>query len=100
MIFPLSNGANSDLNLILATEMMGSMIDHKKVLVLALNGPGVGGEAVWFPGVADMVLAAKGAYLQLPFTALGLVPENGSALSFRTVLACTVQVIFSCSAVN
>lgn len=23
------------------------MIDHKKVLVLALNGPGVGGGAAW-----------------------------------------------------
>jgi len=24
----------------------------------------------------------EGAYLQVPFTALGLVPDNGSALSF------------------
>ena len=35
----------------LAVEMLRSMIDHKKVLVLALNGPGVGGGAAWFPGV-------------------------------------------------
>lgn len=34
-----------------AVEMMRSMIDHKKVLVLALNGPAVGGGAAWFPGV-------------------------------------------------
>lgn len=58
------------------------MIDHKKVLVLALNGPGVGGGAAWFPGIADIVLASNTAWLQCPFSALGLVPENGSALSF------------------
>jgi len=28
------------------------------------------------------VLAAQGAYLQVPFSALGLVPENGSAIGF------------------
>jgi len=58
------------------------MIDHRKVLVLALNGPAVGGGAAWFPGIADIVLASSGAWLQCPFSALGLVPENGSALSF------------------
>ncbi|RMJ26757.1 Enoyl-CoA hydratase/isomerase family [Aspergillus sp. HF37] len=58
------------------------MIDHKKVLVLALNGPGIGGGASWFQGVADLVVAAEGAYLQVPFNALGLVPENGSAPIF------------------
>jgi peroxisomal 3,2-trans-enoyl-CoA isomerase len=62
--------------------MLRSIIDHKKVFVLALNGPGVGGGAAWFEGVADIVLAAQGAYLQVPFNALGLVPENGSAISF------------------
>jgi Delta3-Delta2-enoyl-CoA isomerase len=35
-----------------------------------------------FPGVADIILASSTAYLQCPFSALGLVPENGSALSF------------------
>lgn len=65
-----------------AMEMMRVMIDHKKVFVLALNGPGVGGGAAWFEGIADIVLAAEGAYLQVPFSALGLVPENGSASSF------------------
>lgn len=58
------------------------MIDHKKVLILALNGPAVGGGAAWFPGIADIVLASSGAWLQCPFSALGLVPENGSAISF------------------
>ncbi|PVI00203.1 ClpP/crotonase [Periconia macrospinosa] len=65
-----------------ATELLRSMIDHKKVLVLALNGPGVGGGAAWFPGIADIVLASSTAWLQCPFSALALVPENGSALSF------------------
>lgn len=62
--------------------MLRSLIDHTKVLVVALNGPGVGGGAAWFEGVADIVLAAEDAYLQVPFSALGLVPENGSALNF------------------
>jgi len=58
------------------------MIDHRKVLILALNGPAVGGGAAWFPGIADIVLASHTAWLQCPFSALGLVPENGSAVSF------------------
>ena len=33
--------------------MLRSIIDHKKVFVLALNGPGVGGGGAWFQGVAD-----------------------------------------------
>jgi len=65
-----------------ATELLRSMIDHRKVLILALNGPAVGGGAAWFPGIADIVLASSTAWLQCPFSALGLVPENGSALSF------------------
>jgi len=63
-------------------ELLRSIVDHKKVFVLALNGPGVGGGTAWFEGVADIVLAAEGAYLQVPFSALGLVPEFGSAISF------------------
>jgi peroxisomal 3,2-trans-enoyl-CoA isomerase len=62
--------------------MLRSIIDHKKVFILALNGPAVGGGAAWFEGVADIVLASDNSYLQVPFSALGLVPENGSAISF------------------
>lgn len=58
------------------------MIDHRKVLVLALNGPAVGGGAAWFPGVADIILSVEDAYLQTPFSALALVPEFGSATIF------------------
>jgi len=63
-------------------ELLRSIIDHKKVFVLALNGPAVGAGAAWFPGVADIVLASSSTYLQVPFSALGLVPENGSAITF------------------
>lgn len=62
------------------------MIDHKKVLVVALNGPAVGGGAVWFVPVADIVLCADNAYLAVPFSALGLVPELGSAQTFLSLL--------------
>ncbi|KUJ12324.1 peroxisomal d3,d2-enoyl-CoA isomerase-like protein [Mollisia scopiformis] len=65
-----------------ALELLRSIIDHKKVFVLALNGPGVGGGAAWFTGIADIVLASSSCYLQVPFSALGLVPENGSAINF------------------
>lgn len=61
---------------------MRSVVEHKKVLILALNGPGVGGGAAWFQGVADLVFAAEGSWLQVPFNALGLVPENGSVVTF------------------
>jgi len=65
-----------------ALELLRSIIDHKKVFVLALNGPGVGAGAAWFEGLADLVFASDTAYLQIPFSALGLVPENGSAINF------------------
>lgn len=58
---------------------MRSLIDHKKVFILALNGPAVGAGAAWFAGIADITLAADNCYLQVPFSALGLVPENGAA---------------------
>jgi peroxisomal 3,2-trans-enoyl-CoA isomerase len=58
------------------------LITHRKVLVLALNGPAVGGGAAWFPGLADIVLASTTTWLQCPFSALALVPEFGSACNF------------------
>ena len=64
-------------------ELMRSIIDHRKVFVLAMNGPGVGGGAAWFQGFADIFVAAEGAWLQVPFSALGLVPEFGSAIGFK-----------------
>lgn len=60
-------------------ELVRSMIDHKKVLVLAMNGPGIGAGASWFQGSSDLFYAAEGAWLQVTFSELGLLPEMGSA---------------------
>lgn len=69
-------------NFAIGMELVRSMIDHKKVLVLALNGPGVGAGAAWFQGSSDLFYAAEGAWLQVTFSQMGLVPENGSALNW------------------
>lgn len=47
------------LTTIAAFELMPSIIDHKKVFVLALNGPAVGGGAAWFEGLADICVASE-----------------------------------------
>ncbi|KAI9370335.1 ClpP/crotonase-like domain-containing protein [Aspergillus egyptiacus] len=65
-----------------AMEIFRSMIDHRKVFVVALNGTAVGGGAAWFEGIADIIVAASGAYMQVPFNSLGLVPEYGAARTF------------------
>ena len=69
-------------NFAIGMELVRSMMDHKKVLVLALNGPGVGAGAAWFQGVSDLFYAAEGAWLQVTFSQMGLVPENGSATNW------------------
>ncbi|KXT14168.1 hypothetical protein AC579_9255 [Pseudocercospora musae] len=63
-------------------ELVRSMIDHRKVLVLAMNGPGVGAGAAWFQGSSDLFYAAEDAWVQVTFSQMGLVPENGSAASW------------------
>lgn len=63
-------------------ELVKSIIDHKKVVVLALNGPGVGAGAAWFQGSSDLFYAAEGAWIQVTFSQLGLIPENGSAINW------------------
>ncbi|RKF53796.1 Delta-dienoyl-CoA isomerase [Golovinomyces cichoracearum] len=62
--------------------MLRSIINHRKVFILALNGPAIGGGAAWFTGVADMVFASSNCFLQVPFSTLGLIPELGSAPIF------------------
>lgn len=69
-------------NFAVGMELVRSMIDHKKVLVLALNGPGVGAGAAWFQGASDLFYAAEGSWLQVTFSQMGLVPENGSAINW------------------
>jgi peroxisomal 3,2-trans-enoyl-CoA isomerase len=61
---------------------MRSIIDHKKIVILALNGPAVGGGAAWFEGLSDICVASDDCWLQVPFSALGLVPEFGSAINW------------------
>lgn len=62
-----------------------AMIEHKKLLVFALNGPAIGVAASWL-GLADLVLASDSAYLQIPFSALGLIPEVGTGVSFTQIM--------------
>ncbi|KIV88662.1 hypothetical protein PV10_08325 [Exophiala mesophila] len=69
-----------------AMETLRSLITHTKILVVALNGPAVGGGAAWFPAVADITVASETSYLQVPFSQLGLVPEYGCAVHFRQLI--------------
>lgn len=66
-------------NFATSMELVRSIMDHRKVVVLAMNGPGVGAGAAWFQGSCDLFFAAEGTWLQVTFSQLGLVPENGSA---------------------
>lgn len=52
--------------------------DLPKPVVAAINGPAVG-IAASYALACDLVLAARSAYLMLPFTALGLVPDGGAS---------------------
>ncbi|KAK5166419.1 uncharacterized protein LTR77_007962 [Saxophila tyrrhenica] len=65
-----------------AAEVIRSIIEHKKVVVLAMNGPGVGAGASWFQGSSDIFYMADSAWLQVTFSQLGLIPENGSAVNW------------------
>ena len=64
------------------TELVRCLIEHRKVLVLAMNGPGVGAGAAWFQGASDLFYAASGTWLQVTFNQLGLVPECGSIVNW------------------
>ncbi|KAK9444200.1 Enoyl-CoA delta isomerase 2 [Metarhizium brunneum] len=83
---PFANNTEAKLafstQLFPGVELVRSIIEHQKVLVVALNGPAVGGGAAWFLGLADIIFAVESSFLQVPFSALGLVPENGSIRNF------------------
>ncbi|KAL5358962.1 hypothetical protein BJX96DRAFT_173923 [Aspergillus floccosus] len=49
-----------------AKELLHSIIDHKKNLALALDGPLVWGGPIWVEGVLDILAAATTAYLGVP----------------------------------
>ncbi|KAL4792955.1 ClpP/crotonase-like domain-containing protein [Aspergillus venezuelensis] len=95
------------------TELFRLLITHAKLLILALNGPAVGGGAAWFTGLADIVLAAAGGYLQVPFSSLGLIPEFGAVKTFSESMGvhraneflifgqrCSVEELESCGLIN
>lgn len=62
-------------------DVARSFFTHRKILILALNGPAVGLSAA-LTAHADFIYAAPGAFLFTPFTSLGLVAEGGSSLMF------------------
>ncbi|KAG2415023.1 hypothetical protein HFD88_006213 [Aspergillus terreus] len=49
-----------------AKELLHSIINHKKNLALALDGPLVWGGPLWVEGVLDILAAATTAYLGIP----------------------------------
>lgn len=71
---------------LLGTELVRSLIEHKKVFILALNGPAVGAAAAWFSGLADIVYAAESSSLHASFSSLGIVPENGCLRSISQTI--------------
>jgi peroxisomal 3,2-trans-enoyl-CoA isomerase len=59
-------------------EMMRALIESPKVILVAMNGSAVGGGAAWTQAVADLMLVADNAWLQVTFNSLGLIPELGA----------------------
>ncbi|KAF8327918.1 ClpP/crotonase [Cantharellus anzutake] len=63
------------------TDISRLLYVHRKILVAVLNGP-VMGVVAGFLGHFDFIYSAPGAWLAVPFTALGLVPEVGTSVTF------------------
>lgn len=57
------------------------MIEHKKISVVALNGPVIGWPAAWVAS-ADIILAAESAYVYMPFMKLGISVEAAGSFSW------------------
>ncbi|SCZ88340.1 BZ3500_MvSof-1268-A1-R1_Chr2-1g04346 [Microbotryum saponariae] len=62
-------------------DLARALYRHSKILVAALNGPAIGLSAALL-GHFDFVYAVENAYILTPFSALSLVAEGGSSLSF------------------
>ncbi|KAI9007814.1 peroxisomal d3,d2-enoyl-CoA isomerase [Hyaloraphidium curvatum] len=60
-----------------AVDLLRLMLDHSKVLIMAVNGPAVGGGAAWFLGLADLVYISDSAYMRINFSSLGIPAEAG-----------------------
>ena len=63
-------------------EMVDAIIDLPKPFLIAVNGVGVGIGAT-ICGLADAVYMSDAARLRCPFSALGLVAEAASTITFR-----------------
>jgi len=57
------------------------LIEHKKITVVALNGPVVGWPAAWVPA-ADLIVAADSAYVYMPFVHIGAMIEASGSYSW------------------
>ena len=66
-------------------EMIDTIIDFPKPLIIAVNGVGVGIGAT-ICGLADFVLMSDQARLRCPFSALGLTAEAGSTVTFPRLM--------------
>ncbi len=66
-------------------EMVDAIIDLPKPFLIAVNGVGVGIGAT-ICGLADAVYMSDAARLRCPFSALGLVAEAASTITFRQLL--------------
>ena len=66
-------------------QMLDTIIDFPKPLILAINGVGVGIGAT-ICGLADIVLMSEQARLRCPFSALGLTAEAASTVTFPKLM--------------
>ena len=66
-------------------ELLRSIVQANKPVVAAVNGPAVG-VAAGYVLAADIAVAAESAYLMLPFTGVGLMPDGGTTATFAAAM--------------
>ncbi|KAJ3340267.1 hypothetical protein HDU93_007229 [Gonapodya sp. JEL0774] len=59
-----------------------ALVDHKKILIAALNGPVIGWPAAAI-SVVDLIIASDNSYVYMPFMSLGISIEAGGSLGWR-----------------
>lgn len=65
--------------------LIDALIQFRKPLVLAVNGVGVGFGATML-GLADIVIMASSAKIQVPFSKLSISPEGASTATFPQIM--------------
>lgn len=65
----------------MSVEIMRLILEHKKILIVAMQGGAVGA-GTWFPAAADLVYISDTSYLLIPFSGVGTVAENGITMMF------------------